>query len=192
MLHPPDCPSWFPLHSADYVYSSPRCFARFISSCMIRGAPIYPRFPCVTRSPCDGVGRATGRLLLSGIAKSVENVLHVTWLPDRCMTASQLTRFQPNLLPRCCFALFGFQFNHQRATALEWVHHEQIRESCIALHVCHPASSTVLCRQIVMHKPSVTLSDADHHVLKVGFADLGINFHQRAQFFCFLLTIPML
>ena len=55
-----------------------------------------------------GVGRATSRLLLSGIAESVENVLHVAWLPDRCMTASHLASVQPNLLSRRCLALFCF------------------------------------------------------------------------------------
>ena len=30
-------------HSPDYVYGPPLRFARFISSCMIRGAQIYPR-----------------------------------------------------------------------------------------------------------------------------------------------------
>ena len=74
-------------HTADYVYGSPRCFARFISSCMIRGAPIYPRFPCVTRSPCDGVGHGTSRLLLSWVAQRVKDVFHVAGLPHSCMTS---------------------------------------------------------------------------------------------------------
>ena len=45
-----------------------------------------------------GHTRATSRLLLSGIAESVENVLHVAGLPYRRMTASHLTGVQPNLL----------------------------------------------------------------------------------------------
>jgi len=32
------------LHLVDYVYDSPRRFALLISSCMIKGAPIYPCF----------------------------------------------------------------------------------------------------------------------------------------------------
>ena len=45
MLHPPDCPTWFPLHSSpDYVYRPPRRFASLTSSYMIEGAPIYPRY----------------------------------------------------------------------------------------------------------------------------------------------------
>jgi len=42
------------LHSVDYVYDSPRRFARFISSYMIRDAPIYPRHRVLYLSPCEG------------------------------------------------------------------------------------------------------------------------------------------
>ena len=56
------------------------------------GRTDLPTLPCVTNCRANGLGRATSRLLQSGIAESVENVLHVAWLPDRCMTASHLTR----------------------------------------------------------------------------------------------------
>ena len=72
------------------------------------GRADLPTFPCVTNCRANGLGRATSRLLLSGIAESVENVLHVAWLPDRCMTSSHLTSVQPNLLSRRCFAHFCF------------------------------------------------------------------------------------
>ena len=55
------------------------------------GRADLPTFPCVTNCRANGLGRATSRLLLSGIAESVKNVFHVAWLPDRCMTASHLT-----------------------------------------------------------------------------------------------------
>ena len=35
-----------------------------------------------------------------------------------------------------------------------------------------------------MHKPAVTLGDADHHVFEVGFADLWVKFH----LFCHMQT----
>ena len=69
------------------------------------GRADLPTLPCVTNCRANGSGRATSRLLLSGIAESVENVLHVAWLPDRCMTTSHLTSVQPNLLSRRCLAL---------------------------------------------------------------------------------------
>ena len=72
------------------------------------GRADLPTFPCVTNCRANGLGRATSRLLLSGIAESVKNVLHVAWLPDRCMTSSHLTSVQPNLLSRRCFALLCF------------------------------------------------------------------------------------
>ncbi len=56
------------------------------------GRTDLPTFPCVTNCRANGLGRATSRFLLSGIAESVENVLHVARLPYRCMTSSQLTR----------------------------------------------------------------------------------------------------
>ncbi len=81
------------IHLADYVYGSPRRFARFTSCCMIRGAPIYPRhrdlYP--TRRDSDRC-LLLADCLHSWVAQGVENVLHVTWLPYRCMTSSQLTR----------------------------------------------------------------------------------------------------
>ena len=176
MLHPPDCPTWFPLHSlADYVYGSPRRFARFISSCMIRGAPIYPRYRDLypTRRDSDRC-LLLADCLHSWIAQGVENVLHVTWLPNRCMTSSQLTRLQPNLLPRCCLTLLRFQLNDQRPTALKWVHHEQIRKPHITLHMRSPTPSTILCRQIMMNQPAITLGNANDHIFEVGFADLWV------------------
>ena len=51
-----------------------------------------PRFPCLPPTSCDrGTRVLLANCLLSGIAQSVENVLHVTWLPHSCMTARQLT-----------------------------------------------------------------------------------------------------
>jgi len=50
--------------------------------------PVFPRV--LARTLRQVYALATSRLLLSGIAESVENVLHVAWLPDRCMTASHL------------------------------------------------------------------------------------------------------
>ena len=51
-----------------------------------------PRFPCLLPTPCErGTHVLLADCLCSGIAQSVENVLYVAWLPDRCMTASHLT-----------------------------------------------------------------------------------------------------
>ena len=68
-----------------------------------------PRFPCLLPTPCErGTHVLLADCLRSWVAESVENVLHVAGLPNRCMTSSHLTRVQPNLLSRRCFALLCF------------------------------------------------------------------------------------
>ena len=68
-----------------------------------------PRFPCLLPTPCErGTHVLLADCLRSWVAESVENVLHVAGLPDRCMTSSHLTRVQPNLLSRRCLALLCF------------------------------------------------------------------------------------
>ena len=68
-----------------------------------------PRFPCLLPTPCErGTHVLLTSCLRSRVAESVENVLHIAGLPNRCMTSSHLTRVQPNLLSRRCFALLCF------------------------------------------------------------------------------------
>ena len=51
-----------------------------------------PRFPCLPPTSCDrGTRLLLADCLCSGIAESVENVLHVAGLPHSSMTSSQLT-----------------------------------------------------------------------------------------------------
>ena len=179
MLHPLDCPSQIPnpfTSSVCLLIAQSHCPKHFVLHDSRRDR--LPRFPCLLPTPCErGTHLLLADCLESWIAESVKDVFHVAGLPYRCMTTSQLTRFQPNLLPWCCLTFLSFQFNYQRTTALERMHHEQIRETSITLNVCHPTPSTVLCRQIMMHQPAIAFSDADNHVLEVGFADLCVNLH---------------
>ena len=56
------------------------------------GRTDLPRFPCLLPTSCDrGTHVLLTDCLCSGIAESVENVLHIAGLPHRCMTASHLT-----------------------------------------------------------------------------------------------------
>ena len=91
MLHPPDCPSWYPIAFSRLCLRLASALCPFHFVLRDSGRADLPTFPCVTNCRANGLGRATNRLLLSGIAQGVENVLHVAWLPDRCMTASHLT-----------------------------------------------------------------------------------------------------
>ena len=56
---------------------------------------------------------------------------------------------------------------------------DQIWESCVALDVGEPASSRVLCREIVMDQPAVTLRDADDDFFELCFAHVFIDLHLR-------------
>jgi hypothetical protein len=95
-------------HTADYVYGSPRCFARFISSCMIRGAPIYPGSPVLLPTSCDRVGHATSRLLLLLDCSTCTGCIPCRWastqLHDILLTRKHLTKSFAQALP-CLFRL---------------------------------------------------------------------------------------
>ena len=85
--------------TADYVYSSPRRFASLTSSCMIDGAPIYPRYRDLYPTGCD----SDRCLLLTDcleleVAQSVENVLHITGLPDAIEVRAGIECHEPAFL----------------------------------------------------------------------------------------------
>jgi hypothetical protein len=173
MLHPPDCPTWFPLHSHSRLclrLASMLCPFHFVLH--DSGRTDLPRFPCLLPTSCD---RGTHMQLTDCYlldCSTCTGCIPCRWastqLHDILLTRKRLTKSFAQAL----FCLFRLLVLSPMGDRLERVHHEQIREPHIALNVCHPASSSVLCRQIMMHKPAVPFGDADYHVLKLGFAHL--------------------